>query len=738
MQNFHYQSCNMADHEDEFLNMVCIDEKCNKHQLLCVYCMEEHQQCIKHPVKKFLRDFKSQVVSQNLDTGSKIEDLIVFYDQIKTTMEQAQKEMNEIFERSKQTIIDTKKLISQFSQQETAKSVQMQKLIEFESTLNQDTFIQLLAEIESFKPNSERFSFSIKKIQGHQIGQLQERIANGKFHQREYQSAITGLNEQFVNLHEVLKKNLQNYFLNAPQKPIEQEQNESKIIKQQQSLYPLIQPPTLEIQEKSIIAIDDDLEEIERGNRNNENIKKQTTNNNNNNINNNNNNNINNNNINNNNSNNNPTNNNLINYQNSNQKNQDSQISITDILDSSFSKKQSFSDNKQNQSNNNKQQQNNKTTKQFLPSYQPTQQNSNFQKYQSQTNNGTSQIPTRQPPLPPSPPPPPTQPPLQSPQIDAYQDENQGDVETILNVSQDQSFQLLSNSREITKLLLLSKSVVAGCGGLQFQGFDITTCKKLFTLNLDADITDAAYLETDEFNGTLYLATNKGKIETFIRESNSENQFTFRTNSQQLVDRPGVLLIQINQQEKQLVTLGQDKVIRIFPIKTLRELKRCDIQDVGTALHVDSKYVYVGGNKFLFIWDQTSQTKKIIQISESKVISIQTNENKLIVGLSDKIKIYERKANGDYQPIHEQSFGEISTMNILKKWPILLVSCTSQQQQKVCLYNYEQDSSEKLQEQKATSCAVREFDKIYHVAFGQEKGLCNIYRIEQTQQQQSQ
>lgn len=42
MQNFHYQSCNIAEHEEEFLNMVCIDEKCNKHQLLCVYCMEEH------------------------------------------------------------------------------------------------------------------------------------------------------------------------------------------------------------------------------------------------------------------------------------------------------------------------------------------------------------------------------------------------------------------------------------------------------------------------------------------------------------------------------------------------------------------------------------------------------------------------------------------------------------------------------------------------------------------------
>lgn len=42
MQNFHYQSCNIAEHEEEFLNMVCIDEKCNKHQLLCVYCMDEH------------------------------------------------------------------------------------------------------------------------------------------------------------------------------------------------------------------------------------------------------------------------------------------------------------------------------------------------------------------------------------------------------------------------------------------------------------------------------------------------------------------------------------------------------------------------------------------------------------------------------------------------------------------------------------------------------------------------
>lgn len=37
-------------------------------------------------------------------------------------------------------------------------------------------------------------------------------------------------------------------------------------------------------------------------------------------------------------------------------------------------------------------------------------------------------------------------------------------------------------------------------------------------------------METDEFNGTLYLATKRGKIETYIRESNLENPFNFKIN----------------------------------------------------------------------------------------------------------------------------------------------------------------------------------------------------------------
>ncbi|CAD8096719.1 unnamed protein product [Paramecium primaurelia] len=730
MQNFHYQSCNIAEHEEEFLNMVCIDEKCNKHQLLCVYCMEEHQSCIKHPVKKFLKDFKSQLQSQNVESNPKIEDLIAYYDQIKITMEQAQKQLNEMFEKSKQTILDTKKMIGQFSQQETAKSVQMQKLKEFESTLNQENFFSLLTEIESFRPNPERFSFSIKKNSGHQIGQIQERIANGKIHSQQYQSAIMNFIDQIVTQHEALKKNLQNYFLNAPQKPFEQELNENKQPKQP-NLLSLFQQPSLDIQDKSIIAIDDDLEEIEKNNRNNENsnnkVKKQ--NNNNNNTNNNSNiiqNNI----TSNNNNNNNPS------HQNNYQKTQDSQISITDILDSNTSKKQPTQDNKSNLTNNLKQtSQNNKQTKQLPP---PTQQPlSQFSSYQKQpSTNGAVPITPKQPP----PPPLPLAPLQQSPLKDNFQEDNQGEVETVLNVSQDHNFQLVQNGKEITKLLILSKTVVAGCGGNQFFGFDISTGQKLFTLNIDSDITDAAYLEIDDFNGTLYLTTKKGKLETFIRESNTDTPFSFRSNSSQFIDKFGNILIQINQQEKQLVTLGEEKVIRIWLVKTLREQKKCEIQEVGTALHVDQKYVYVGGNKFLFIWDTVNQAKKIIPVSDTnlKVISIQTYENKLVVGLQDKIKIFERKTNSEYQLIHEQGFGDISTMHILKKWPIVLISCTQQQQQKICLYNYEQDSSEKLQEQKATSCAVREFDKVYHVAFGQEKGMCVIYRIEQTQQQQSQ
>jgi hypothetical protein len=53
-------------------------------------------------------------------------------------------------------------------------------LDDFESAKSQDNFAKLLVEIESFKPNAEKFSFSVKKHQNNQISNIGERMANAK------------------------------------------------------------------------------------------------------------------------------------------------------------------------------------------------------------------------------------------------------------------------------------------------------------------------------------------------------------------------------------------------------------------------------------------------------------------------------------------------------------------------------------------------------------------------------
>jgi hypothetical protein len=38
-------------------------------------------------------------------------------------------------------------------------------------------------------------------------------------------------------------------------------------------------------------------------------------------------------------------------------------------------------------------------------------------------------------------------------------------------------------------------------------------------MNIESEITDIGYMEYDDLNGTLYIATRRGKIEVYIREN---------------------------------------------------------------------------------------------------------------------------------------------------------------------------------------------------------------------------
>lgn len=55
MSLHNYSICNLPDHDDEYLNIVCIDEKCTNRQLLCCNCLEEHSKCKHIALKSFLK-----------------------------------------------------------------------------------------------------------------------------------------------------------------------------------------------------------------------------------------------------------------------------------------------------------------------------------------------------------------------------------------------------------------------------------------------------------------------------------------------------------------------------------------------------------------------------------------------------------------------------------------------------------------------------------------------------------
>ena len=48
----------MGDHEDEFLNYVCVDKKCKQLGLLCSICKEDHHGHTIYPLKMLLKSLE--------------------------------------------------------------------------------------------------------------------------------------------------------------------------------------------------------------------------------------------------------------------------------------------------------------------------------------------------------------------------------------------------------------------------------------------------------------------------------------------------------------------------------------------------------------------------------------------------------------------------------------------------------------------------------------------------------
>ncbi|CAD8193036.1 unnamed protein product [Paramecium pentaurelia] len=686
-----YQICNIKGHDDEYLNMICIGEKCNKHQLLCCYCIQDHNKCQTIPISKFVQQFKQQLQSQINDQEQNFESLEVFYNKIQSNIEKAQKKIIETFQKQIDAIKNAKSTIQQLLKQQKTIKDQKQKLQEFESNMTQVNCSSLLAEIIDFKPNSDRFSFSLKKIQGQQINQIQDRILNGSKYSQQYQDFMKRFVEQFEKQNQQMEVNLLNFFLNAPQDIQDLEQNNNNL---QSNMQSEIQINQIQVQDRQQNTIG-----INRNNTNINNIENNQS----------------------------PKRkfNQLENdnFSPINKQIQNSQMSSTQISNTNFTKQQSFSDSKQT---NNQQsiEINQQSTPQFQQQLQqPIQQNTS-QQFSSIGNLPKSHQEQLNPP---------------SPNLQLLnaelQNDNQIESEKLIDISQGRSFQIESNGKKFTKILFLNNSMLAGCCESQFLIFDLITCQQKFKRTVGAYITDAVYINSNDLNGTLFLAMNNGKVLAFNREQKMNQPFIFNDYKEQVVDKSGNLLIQINKKDNQLVSFGEDKIIKIWQLNDFKEVKRCELNEVGTALHLDSEYIYVGGLQYLYIWNQVNQFKKILKIQQTKIIYINTHLNKLVVGSQDKIKVFERTSNGDYQHKNEQIFESISSMNILKKWPILIVSNTYQQQQQVCLYNYELCSLAKLKEQIATCCTVGEFDNLNLLGFVYENGQFVVYRIQQSQQQ---
>lgn len=59
---------------------------------------------------------------------------------------------------------------------------------------------------------------------------------------------------------------------------------------------------------------------------------------------------------------------------------------------------------------------------------------------------------------------------------------------------------------------------------------------------------------------------------------------------------------------------------------------------------------------------------------ESKVTKILTNESKMFVSMLVKIKVYEKVGMGEYKLNHELPLRQIITMQVLRTWPMLVIS----------------------------------------------------------------
>ncbi|CAD8207494.1 unnamed protein product [Paramecium octaurelia] len=589
MKPHNYSSCELPEHESEFLNIVCIDYQCKNRRLLCSYCQQDHQNCKIIPLNRFIKMFKDQIDTKNLEPLKQQNlELSLHLDAMEATLNESQKFFNNIFYQIKQAIHHAKQSLNQMTHSDSSLLNYCFILQQFESEPSHNNFTSLVSQIESFMPNPDSFSFTIKKIDpSQQLPLSDEAITNLKIDVSQFQSATKKFIKIFQQLHGTLQKSISSLF---PQ----------------------------------------DLSELENDIQPFNNVQT------------------------------------II--------NEEQVLQLMQIQDDSMPK----------------------------------------QLQQSTISN----IPLK----------------IVPPQNDIQQEK-----ETILVFSEEKQFQLILGGQTFTKMVYMNQYMICGIVGSKFYMFDISSkdqnLQGIVTIQNDAEFTDLAYFNTYEQLGYIYLASKKGNIFKLITEGEKNMKIKEVLSRSHSIDKPGFLQIQVSPEEEQLYSIGEEMIAKVWCLQTMREVKRVQLQEPATAFHVDWKCLFIGGNNQIHIWNQTMGDITKLEGLEQRANKILTNESKLFVGLADKIKIYDKKEEGEFLLFKDVSFGQICMLQIIKSWPILVISYVDVKQvEQVGLYDFtETKPPQPLMEQSASSCcAIYEEQEIgNYLALVQKMGLCLIYKMEQ-------
>ncbi|CAD8198299.1 unnamed protein product [Paramecium octaurelia] len=323
-----------------------------------------------------------------------------------------------------------------------------------------------------------------------------------------------------------------------------------------------------------------------------------------------------------------------------------------------------------------------------------------------------------------------------SPLQNATEDSNQEQIQTKLKIDRQDLTFFETEGQEITKLLFLSDQLIAACFGTKCFIYDLKTSKHKHKIYVEKWITDAAYFESNNQNGILILATIAGKLELQRRTQDPELRFTLlNPQPKQIYQFGNNIILSINEKQKVLVTLGDSIVIKIFQIEPFYHKYSLQLSETGTALHANSEFIYIGCRSYLRIHDMVRKYDKFIDIPETNtIISINTYEDHIVVGQLDRLKVFQRRGNGDYKKINEYITGEVKCINTSSKIPIAIISRPQQlQKQQVFVYDFQANTVIDLDIQLVKVCAVREDDRSSQIGLSQGTGHCTIYTIEQTQ-----